>query len=109
MDVAQGAWNIEEETTLKVGRPISTWAGMRSYVRDRDPVCGARAGEPGFMWMAGQGGCGVLTSPAFGRATAALAQGLDLPDDLRAAGLTRENLSPDRENLRGSATANCQQ
>lgn len=99
MDVAQGAFNIEEETTLTIGRPIGTWAGMRSYVKDRDPVCGARASEPGFIWMAGQGGCGVLTSPAFGRAVAALAQGLDLPEDLRAAGLTRENLSPERESL----------
>jgi len=99
LDVAQGIYNIERETTLRVPRPISTWAGVRSYVRDRNPVCGASAEHPGFIWYAALGGCGVLTSPAMGQAVAALAQGHALPDALRELGLTPEALAPDRASL----------
>lgn len=101
LDVARGIFNIEQDTSLRIGRPLAAWAGMRSYVRDREPVCGAPAGAPGFIWMAGQGGCGVLTSPAMGRAAAALAQGLPLPEDLRAAGVVPEKISPERASLMG--------
>lgn len=99
LDVAQGIYNLEQDTTLRVRRPSSVWAGVRSYVRDRNPVCGARADTPDFIWYAALGGCGVLTSPAMGQAVAALAQGLDLPEALRAHGLSRASLSPDRPSL----------
>lgn len=102
LDVAQGIYNIEQETTLRVPRPISVWAGVRSYVRDRNPVCGAGAGHPGFIWYAALGGCGVLTSPAMGQAVAALAQGLPLPDALQARGLTPAALAPDRDTLKSA-------
>jgi D-arginine dehydrogenase len=102
LDVAQGIYNIEQETTLRVPRPISVWAGVRSYVRDRNPVCGARSDSPDFIWYAALGGCGVLTSPAMGQAVAALAQRKTLPDALRTQGLTPEALSPDRATLRSA-------
>lgn len=102
IDVAQGIYNIEQETTLRVPRPISVWAGVRSYVRDRNPVCGARADSPGFIWYAALGGCGVLTSPAMGQAVAALAQRQELPEALRARGLTADALSPDRATLKSA-------
>lgn len=100
LDVAQGIYNIEQDTSLRIHRPLSLWAGARSFVKDRNPVLGANAAHPGFIWSSGLGGCGVLTSPAMGQAVAALAQGLDLPDALKAQGLTREQLSPDRPGLR---------
>lgn len=99
LDVAQGAYNIEAATHLTVGRPIGTWAGLRSYVADRNPVCGMRKAAPGFIILAGQGGCGVLASPALGQAVNAIALSRELPDGLRSAGLTREDLSPDRDAL----------
>lgn len=99
LDVAQGIYNIEQETTLRIHRPQSTWAGVRSYVRDRNPVCGAGANHPGFIWCAALGGCGVLTSPAMGQAVAALAQSQPLPEALTAFGLTPAMLSPDRATL----------
>tara|TARA_E500000318_G_scaffold108271_1_gene118807 strand:- start:4173 stop:5306 length:1134 start_codon:yes stop_codon:yes gene_type:complete len=99
IDVAQGIHNIEQDTTLTVSRPLSSWAGMRSFVRDRNPVCGARADAPGFIWFTGQGGCGVLTSPAMGQALAAVAQNVALPDAQVALGLTAQDLSPEREGL----------
>ena len=99
IDVAQGIHNIEQDTTLTITRPLSSWAGMRSFVPDRNPVCGVRAEAPGFIWMTGQGGCGVLTSPAMGQAVAAIAQNAALPDGLAALGLTTASLSPERESL----------
>ena len=99
MEIAQGAYNIEQATTLTVGRPIGTWAGLRSYVKDRNPICGARKSAPGFIILAGQGGCGVLTSPALGMATNAIATGQDLPERLQNFGLTHAALSPERSSL----------
>lgn len=102
LDVAQGIYSIEQGTTLRVRRPLSTWAGMRSYAVDRNPVCGARADSPDFIWLAGQGGCGILTSPALGQAIAAIAQNKPLPEPLLELGLTTANLSPERESLGGA-------
>ncbi len=34
----------------------------------------------GFFWLAGQGGYGILTSPAMGQAIAAIVNGRALPD-----------------------------
>jgi D-arginine dehydrogenase len=52
--------------------------------------------QPGFFWLAGQGGFGIMTSPAASRATASLIVGGSLPSDLEALGLTPEQLSPAR-------------
>ena len=100
IDVAQAIENIGQDTQFEIARPLSTWAGLRSFAADREPVPGTRADAPGFYWLAGQGGCGILTSPALGRATAALMLGRDLPDEQRAIGLTAGDLAPDRPALR---------
>lgn len=100
IDVAQGIDNIEQDTTFRIARPLSRWAGLRSYVADRNPVCGTRADAPGFFWLAGQGGCGILTSPALGRAAAALMRGHALPPDLTDRDITIAGLAPDRATLK---------
>jgi D-arginine dehydrogenase len=51
---------------------------------------------PGLFWCAGQGGYGIQTAPALGRAAAALAKHESLPPDVVAEGLTAEDLSPRR-------------
>jgi D-arginine dehydrogenase len=102
IDVAQAISNIERDTRLRVGRPLSQWAGLRSFVQDRNPVAGARADAPGFFWLAGQGGCGILTSPAMGQAIAALVADETLPDALSAAGIDKTDLSPERASLQAS-------
>ncbi len=96
LDVAQAIENIAADTTLDIGRPMSSWAGLRNFLADRNPVGGARAADPSFIWVAGQGGCGVLTSPALGRAAAAAALGQPLPDALLEFGIDAAALSPDR-------------
>ena len=99
MDVAQGIENIEQDTTFKIDRPLSKWAGLRNFVADKNPVCGTREDADGFFWLAGQGGCGILTSPALGQAAAALMLGRELPDEQRALGITPNELSPNRKGL----------
>ncbi len=49
-----------------------SWAGLRSFTPDRAPVVGADPQRPGFFWLAGQGGCGIETSPALGAIAADL-------------------------------------
>ncbi|MCF1467522.1 FAD-binding oxidoreductase [Agrobacterium vitis] len=99
LDVAQGIYNIEQETELRIARPLSSWAGMRSYVADRNPVLGMRPDAPGFVWLAGLGGCGVLTSPAAGRIAGALVEGKPLPETLATYGADLAALSPARAGL----------
>lgn len=98
-DVAQAIENIEQDTHLRVGRPISQWAGLRTFVADRNPVAGTRPDAPGFFWLAGQGGCGVLTSPAMGQAIDALIAGRELPSHLVELGVSAADLSPSRATL----------
>lgn len=98
-DVAQAIHNIEQDTTLQVGRPLSTWAGLRNFVKDRNPVAGGREDAPGFFWLAGHGGCGILSSPALGETIAAIVLDRELPPSVRALGVTREALAPDRPSL----------
>ncbi|MGE7469352.1 NAD(P)/FAD-dependent oxidoreductase [Bosea sp. NPDC003192] len=101
LDVAQAIDNIEQDTSFRIGRPLSQWAGLRSFVADAEPVAGMRPQEPGFFWLVGQGGCGILTSPAVGEATAALLAGRDLPAAMTELGVTAGDLSPARNSLQG--------
>ncbi len=101
IDIATAIYAIEQITTLQIRRPGRTWAGLRSFVADGDLVGGFDDAAPGFFWLAGQGGYGVMTSPAMGEACAAIARGQPLPPHLAAFGLTPEMLSPKR--LRGLA------
>ena len=39
------------------------WAGLRTFSPDRVPVIGRDPKLDGFFWLAGQGGCGIETSP----------------------------------------------
>jgi D-arginine dehydrogenase len=96
MDIAVAAARLEEMTTLRVRRIVRKWAGLRSFVDDKTPVLGFAPELPGFFWVAGQGGYGIMTSPAMGRAAAALAVGESLPDDIARLGVTEAALSPAR-------------
>ena len=75
LDIATGIHRIGEMTTMRIRRPTRTWAGLRSFVADGDLIGGFDPGCEGFFWVAAQGGYGIQTSPAMGRACAALAAG----------------------------------
>ncbi|MBW2242215.1 MAG: FAD-binding oxidoreductase [Deltaproteobacteria bacterium] len=97
-DVALAADHVQRATTLEIQHIRRSWAGLRSFVADRSPVIGMDPERPGFFWLAGQGGFGIMTSPAAARAAAGLIVTASLPEDLQALGMTREHLSVERLN-----------
>lgn len=99
IDVARVVDRIERATTLRVGRVRSRWAGLRSFVADRTPVAGEDPERKGFFWLAGQGGYGIMTSPALSAAAAALVAGTAWPEALRREGLGPGDLAPGRPGL----------
>lgn len=83
MVLAEGLARYEEMVTEPVTRLISNWAGLRTFAPDRVLVIGPDVREPGFFWLAGQGGYGFQTSAAASRLAADLiggrAPGLEAP------------------------------
>ena len=96
IDIATAIWRIEQISSLRIRRPTRVWAGLRSFVDDGDLVGGFDPALPGLFWLAAQGGYGIQTGEAMGRACAALIAGAPMPDDLVALGVTPEALSPAR-------------
>ncbi|MBP6877226.1 MAG: FAD-binding oxidoreductase [Phenylobacterium sp.] len=88
-DVAVALDRIMTATTLQIDRVVRSWAGLRSFAPDRKPVVGPDPEAETFLWLAGQGGYGIQTSPAVSRLIASLAlrgdwQGFD-PGELSPA------------------------
>jgi len=96
LDIAYAAHYVEEATTLDIRRVFRSWAGMRSFSADRLPVIGPAKDEPSFFWLAGQGGYGILTSPALGSLAAALLAEKPLPEPLAREGIKPAVFSPSR-------------
>jgi len=96
LDVALCVDRVERASTMSIKRIARKWAGLRSFVPDKTPVAGFAPGAPGFFWLAGQGGYGIMTSPAMGRISAALAQGKAMPADIAARGVTAADFLPAR-------------
>lgn len=94
LDIAIAVDRLENATTLKVSRLAAKWAGLRSFVRDRTPVVGYDAIQPGFFWVAALGGYGIQTAPALSRLAAALA--LRFSSDSVDCGIDIAPLSPNR-------------
>ena len=87
IDVALAIDRIHEATTLVISHVRRTWAGLRSFVDDELPVVGEDPLAPGFYWLAGQGGAGIMTSPAMAQLLAALVETGDTPAPLAARGI----------------------
>jgi D-arginine dehydrogenase len=96
LDVAIAVDRIEHATTMRIRRIHRKWAGLRTFVPDNDPVIGPDPEEPSFVWLAGQGGNGVMAAPAAARLAAALAMGEEVPGDIAGLGVTAERVSPAR-------------
>ena len=96
LDIAVGADRIMQAMPLEIRHIRNKWAGLRSFVRDRQPVAGFDVAAEGFFWLAGQGGAGIMTAPALGAITAAIAAGDSLPEDAATRGVTAAQLSPGR-------------
>ena len=96
LDIAIGADRIMQATRLEIRHIRNKWAGLRSFVKDRQPVAGFDLAAEGFFWLAGQGGAGIMTAPALGAVVAALASGDPVPEDAAAHGIAAETLGPGR-------------
>jgi D-arginine dehydrogenase len=96
LDIAIAVDRIETATTLRIGRIKNKWAGLRSFVADKNLVIGYDPAVDGFFWLAGQGGYGIQTGGAAGRLAASLALGKGLPADIAGLGVTEAALSPRR-------------
>jgi D-arginine dehydrogenase len=67
LDVAIAMERVNAATTFGLRSVHTAWAGLRSFVADREPVVGAWPDHPGFVFFAGQGGYGIQMAPALAR------------------------------------------
>ena len=75
MDLAEALARYQDYVTEEVTRPISSWAGLRTFAPDRNLVLGAAPQEESFIWAVGQGGYGFFTAPAASQLVADTALG----------------------------------
>jgi glycine/D-amino acid oxidase-like deaminating enzyme len=90
---------------------VGQWAGLRSFVADREPVVGFDPLVPGFFWLAALGGYGIQTSPALSFLAASWARGCSLDEEAAARDfpgvieLVESQLSPRRLKATDEITA----
>ena len=101
LDVATAVDLFERYTTLEIRKLASRWAGLRTFTTDSQPVAGFAADVPGFFWIVGQGGGGIMSSPALGELAATLVRGAPWPARATALGLEPALLSPSRLGVAG--------
>src|SRR5207237_6958412 len=89
--IVQGLERLRGLAPALVPRSIRRkWSGLRTFAPDRVPVVGEDPRVAGFFWLAGQGGCGIETSPIVGRIAA------DLIVDGRTERFDASLLAPNR-------------
>lgn len=96
MDVAICADRIMTAFDLDIRRINNKWAGLRSFVTDKEPVIGFSNVVPGFFWMAGQGGYGIQSAPGAASLAAALISADPVPEALLAEGFDPAQVAPMR-------------
>ena len=104
IDIAIAIDRLERVIGASPRRIVSSWAGLRTFSRDRSPVVGFDPQARGFFWLAGQGGFGVQTAPAVSRLAAALITGDEVPADLRT---TLISVAPQRHGAQMTAQLPC--
>ncbi|MHA7971669.1 NAD(P)/FAD-dependent oxidoreductase [Rhizobium sp. CAU 1783] len=96
IDVAYAAHFLEQSTTLPVRTISHKWAGLRSFAPDKHQVVGFDPRDPNFFWLAGQGGSGILTSPALSEWAAGVFLDGAPPEHLTRLGLNAGTFLPAR-------------
>ena len=96
LDIATGIHRITEATTLTIRRPLSTWAGLRTFAPDGELVIGFDAQQPGFFWLAGQGGYGIQSAAGAAALAAALLRDEAPPAAWAEQGFEAGRFSPAR-------------
>ncbi|HEX2312605.1 MAG TPA: FAD-dependent oxidoreductase [Thermomonospora sp.] len=95
-EIARAIDAVDQATTLGLRSVAHAWAGLRSFVRDGEPVVGAYDAIPDFHFAAGQGGYGLQLAPALARLAASLLLTGTVPADLTAQGIHITDVSPQR-------------
>ena len=75
MVLAEGIARYQPFVTEEVTRVENTWAGLRSFAPDKNLVIGPSPEDSSFFWMAGQGGSGIQSAPAYSQYAADLIAG----------------------------------
>jgi D-arginine dehydrogenase len=94
-DVARAVERVNAVTDLAIRSVVTTWAGLRTFAPDRNPVVGFDPDVPGLFWLAGQGGYGIQMAPALARLAAAMFRGVP-ESDTRLGDLDRAAVAPGR-------------
>ncbi|WP_284315233.1 NAD(P)/FAD-dependent oxidoreductase [Labrys miyagiensis] len=102
LEVAIAIDRIHTYTTMDVRSVKHKWGGLRTFAPDHEPVIGPDPEEKSFIWLAGQGGNGVMAGAAAARLAASFALGEGVPADIAALGITEENVSPARACVAGA-------
>jgi D-arginine dehydrogenase len=102
IDLAEAVDRFERATTIEVKRLVGRWAGLRSFVADREPVVGFDPLVPGFFWLAAFGGYGIQIAPALSLLAASWARRCPIDTEVAArdfpgvTDLIESQLSPRR-------------
>ncbi len=75
LDIAIIVDRIQQITDLEIKTVNQSWAGLRTFSKDRSFVVGFDPRSAGFFWLAGQGGYGVQSCPALADLAAHLITG----------------------------------
>jgi D-arginine dehydrogenase len=96
LEVAIAVDRIQRYTTMEVRAIKHKWGGLRTFAPDHQPVIGPDPAAANFIWLAGQGGNGVMGGPAAARLAASLATDGAVPEDLAVLGISAAAMSPGR-------------
>lgn len=99
LDIAITIDRLMTYTNIEVRRPGESWAGLRSFFGDGDPVSDFDPRDSSFYWLAGQGGYGIQTAPAMGEYAASILCGNGIPDHMQKLGVAKDALSAARPSL----------
>jgi len=77
LDVALAIDRMQQALDIAVTRIERSWSGLRTFTADGSLALGWDATAEGFFWSVGQGGYGIMTSPAAGKLIADVTAGRD--------------------------------
>ncbi len=96
MAIAEGIDRLMQATTIEVDRVDHSWGGLRTFTADGVPAVGYDPHTEDFFWLVGQGGYGIMTSPALSAAAAELILHRPLPKTMFNEGITAAMIAPER-------------
>ena len=89
MVIAEGIAMYQDVVTEEVTRVQTNWAGLRTFSPDRHLVIGHAPQNSNYFWVAGLGGYGFLSSPAYSQLAADLILGHSPSIDSEVSGCLR--------------------